>query len=1032
MKIRFTLLSFVMIVLFGNVHAQMKQIKFSDEKINIADIKLNTKVSVTEMDPSRVRQVEYHPISGSALKGMKHGLKYGHLNERQLPTYIQGTLQNASTANRSTTAMVYEYLEAAAPAMKIKHPKSEFSIKSEELDDIGMKHIRLQQMYNNIPVYGGEVMLHETNNQIDFLNGYYFPSFDLENTTPSFSVEKGEEMVFANLGKQITYAIDISQFGNMETKSELVIYPYQDQFKLAYHYTVYKNLIERWEYFIDAKSGEILNKYESMCKLHNHAPGEDICETHKEEDIADMVLLDGSVSATAKDLFNIDRRISTYQVGSNYYLIDASRDIFSQGSSSMPNNPSGVIWSINAFNTSPSNNNFRYDHITSSNNVWNDRTSVSAHYNGGQAYEYFRNTHNRRSINGSGGNIISFINVVDDDGRSMGNAFWNGQAIFYGNGDASFSSLARGLDVAGHEMSHGVIQATANLEYQGESGALNESFADVFGVMIDRDDWLIGEDVVNKSAFPSGALRSLSDPHNGASTNNFNNGWQPKHYDERYRGNQDNGGVHINSGIPNHAFYKFATKVGKDKAEKVYYRALVYYLTKSSKFVDCRVAVVKAATDLYTKTEVDAAKSAFDEVGIYGETGGDYETDVDSNPGNEFVLLTGPNYDGLYITDADANELAKLSSKNIYSKPSISDDGSEIVFIGGDKKMYYIQINWETGSFTNEQTLSDQPIWRNVVISKDGNKLAALLDKEENKMYVFYFGVNGTVDNTFELYNPTYSTNGAKTGDVKYADAMEFDLSGEYVIYDAENELKSTGSSSINYWDISFIKVWNNASNSFSLGEISKLYASLPQGTSIGNPTFSKNSPYIIAFDFIDDDGSVAILGANIERGETGLIFENNALGYPNYSSKDDKVVFDNVGRNGVYNVGVASLKQNKIEVSKDPVLYTENRRWAVWFSNGKRNITSVKDLKSTEQLFALVDNPVQQRLLLNINPDIIQNNPIITVTDMRGENVLNTTFNQVGNATMVELNTSSLNAGMYIVTMRSGLNVQSMKFIKQ
>jgi bacillolysin len=142
------------------------------------------------------------------------------------------------------------------------------------------------------------------------------------------------------------------------------------------------------------------------------------------------------------------------------------------------------------------------------------------------------------------------INVADEDGSSMGNAFWNGQAMFYGNGDGAFQPLARGLDVAGHEMTHGVVQSTANLDYEGESGALNESFADVFGSMIDRDDWKIGEDVVKTSAFPSGALRSLEDPHNGASTNNFNAGWQPRHYDERYKGTEDNGGVHINSGIP--------------------------------------------------------------------------------------------------------------------------------------------------------------------------------------------------------------------------------------------------------------------------------------------------------------------------------------------------------------------------------------------------------------------------------------------------------------------------------------------------
>ena len=122
--------------------------------------------------------------------------------------------------------------------------------------------------------------------------------------------------------------------------------------------------------------------------------------------------------------------------------------------------------------------------------------------NRAKAYLYFSNLHSRNSINGAGGNIISLVNVSDEAGQSMGNAFWNGQAMFYGNGDAAFTPLAAGLDVAGHEMSHGVVQSTANLAYQGESGAMNEAFADIFGSMIDRDDWKVGEDIANPSVFP--------------------------------------------------------------------------------------------------------------------------------------------------------------------------------------------------------------------------------------------------------------------------------------------------------------------------------------------------------------------------------------------------------------------------------------------------------------------------------------------------------------------------------------------------
>jgi hypothetical protein len=112
--------------------------------------------------------------------------------------------------------------------------------------------------------------------------------------------------------------------------------------------------------------------------------------------------------------------------------------------------------------------------------------------------------------------------------------------------------------------------------------------------------------------------------------------------------------------------------VGKDKAEKVYYRALTTYLTKSSKFTDCRIAVIKAATDLYTVTEVNAAKKAFDEVGILGEVTGNYQNDTQVNPGDEFILATGPDGTGMFIHDSSGKELAKITSKKVISKPSVS------------------------------------------------------------------------------------------------------------------------------------------------------------------------------------------------------------------------------------------------------------------------------------------------------------------------------------------------------------------------
>jgi len=1019
-------LLFVFLLSVCSVQAQFKKLTFDPNvKINTGEKNIQLVKPQSNTQPKIHNSIEYASMDLSAVAALKSGLTPGILNENMVPAYIEGSLKSSGKKGRSAENLAFEYLENAAPLMKIKDPSNEFTLISVQDDELGMTHVKFQQQVKGLPVYGAYIMIHGQNQNFDFLNGSYFSTIDLDKTTPSFDIQMSKSIVRNELGVKPEYSDNIkSLFENYIDESKLVVYPYENSFYLAYHVSSYKNIVERWEYFIDANTGKVINKYQSICKFHNHTSvkGEKCNQ-------AEIEIVDGKATANSLDLFNVSRLINTYQVGNKFYMIDGSRDIFSSTPSNLPDDPEGVIWTIDAFNTSPQKNNFNYGHVTSSNNIWNNKTAVSSHYNGGKAFEYFRNSHNRKSINGSGGNIISLINVADEDGGSMGNAFWNGQAMFYGNGDNAFQPLAKGLDVAGHEMTHGVVESTANLEYQGESGALNESFADIFGAMIDRDDWKIGEDVVKTSAFPSGALRSLEDPHNGASTNDFDSGWQPRHFDERYKGNEDNGGVHINSGIPNFAFFKFATSVGKDKAEKVFYRALSNYLTKSSKFVDCRIAVIKAATDLYGTTEVNAAKKAFDEVGILGEQGGNYETDLDANPGQEFVLTTNSSNTGLFIYDTNGNNLGTISGTGVLSKPSISDDGREIVFVGKDDKIHYIFIDWTKTPITpQEQIIGSSPIWRNAIISKDGLKIAALTKEEINEIEVFYFGGSATTQNVFELYNPTY-TQGVTTGYVNYADAMEFDVTGEYIMYDAENEINSTQDGSITYWDVSFIKVWNNASNTFSLGKVEKLFSSLPPDVSIGNPSFSKNSPYIIALDYIDENEDVSILGANVETGEVKLIFENNTLGYPNYSSKDNKIVFDNEGST-VYNIGIVNLKPNKIEANGDPVLFTGSKRWATWFSNGSRVLSDVEDDLTKNESLHVLSNPMNDVLQFTYNGHDL-NEADIKITDVTGKVVLykmkfNLKYNQVN-----EINISNLLSGIYYLSLGNEKDNKTFKFIK-
>ncbi len=199
-------------------------------------------------------------------------------------------------------------------------------------------------------------------------------------------------------------------------------------------------------------------------------------------------------------------------------------------------------------------------------------------------YDYWRNTHNRDSWDGRGSKIIGTVHY----GTNFMNAYWNGAQMVFGD-----DMIA--LDVTAHELGHGVCQTTANLTYKYQPGALNESLSDVWGVMVDSDDWLIGEDL------SIGPVRSMSDP------NAYN---QPKDMTEyRRMFFRDNGGVHINSGIPNYAAYLLAAggsdqgvsvrAQGRHVVEKIWYRTETTKLTSNAKFADFANAAIRACQELY-------------------------------------------------------------------------------------------------------------------------------------------------------------------------------------------------------------------------------------------------------------------------------------------------------------------------------------------------------------------------------------------------------------------------------------------------
>lgn len=948
----------------------------SNEKLSLEKRTLDFDMEALSKVEARNFDAEYQPILN--FKGTEFAKSSAQVVQRDKTgqaSFIKAEL-NPTSRSLVKEHQLKIYLEQLSPILEIKKEDLDFSVLKEWTDDLNHKHYKMQQNWKGIPIYGAEIIIHEQNEIINALNGKYVSSNQLitDNELASLAFQDAESIVqdqiknrYAPFSEEIKLLSDKLK----QWKTELVFYQDEGALRLSYSIKVYPNFGEWMSYFVDANSGEIIKKYSNICKLHAHGRnGESTCNHHHDRTDANNPPPDGPAVATAIDLFGNSVEVNTYEVGSNFYMIDGSREMFNLNDGNMPNNPAGAIWVLDGFNNSLGED-FEFDHVISPNNNWNAPEAISAQFNGSKAFEYFTETHNRNSIDGDGGTMISFVNIADINGDSFGNAFWNGVAIFYGNGDSGLKPLARALDVAGHEMTHGVINQSANLEYLNESGAINESFADCFGAMIDREDWLIGEDVVRTSQYPSGAMRNISDPANGASPGDFFNGYQPSHVDDMYLGELDAGGVHINSGIPNKAFYLIATDLGKNKTEKIYYRALTNYLTKSSQFTDLRIAVVQAAEDLCGTSDVNVVKNAFAEVGIGDGPGGNYQNDANPNPGSDLILYTKPDFEGLYLVNGEGDLLADpLSDIEIRSRPSVTDDGSFIVFVGEDKKLYSIIIDWTEGTFSATQ-VNDQPVWRNVIISKDGSRLAALSDDATNEIMVFDFGKSEW--NDFELYNPTY-TQGVTTGDALYADVMEFDLTSNYILYDSYNEIQSSTADPIRYWDMGIIRIWDEDENDFDDGTILKPFPSLEDGISIGNPTFAKNSPYVIAFDIFSPD-ITQVLGANLETGEVGLIFDNTQLGFPNFSKDDDRIIFD-IKQGNEEELGVLNLNTNKISASQpstSPWFFQNNNpsRWGIWFGNGVRILSDIKNIEATDHEFIIYPNPATTQIQLEINEEI-------------------------------------------------------------
>jgi bacillolysin len=454
----------------------------------------------------------------------------------------------------------------------------------------GRSHERMDQYFRGVRVYGGDVARQTDQGLTVSIFGTVYTDINISadpalTTSDAIAIVKRESGV--DLGPRRT--------------PELLVLPRDGGYRLVYRARAY-TADSATEYFIDANDGSMVMTLDAAQRQT-------------------------AVVGLGSGVLNDQKKMSVTKEGSTYFADDSLRP--------------PLLWTIDMHQNLQRTLNFlnglidlnEPDRAADADNTWTDGATVDAHAYVGYTYDYYFKRFGRRGLDNRNIQLASLVHPVDrstvfsQPGNILGlffvNAFYAGDGIMvYGEGlppnvtlgGQFWNYLAGGLDVTAHELSHGVTEFSSNLIYQGESGALNESFSDMMGTSVEffyqpagsgpmRADYLIAEDVVTP-----GGLRSMANP------NAFGD---PDHYSRRYTGTVDNGGVHTNSAIGNQFFYLAieggtnrtsglgVTGVGaanREQIEKVVYRAFTQLMPSNSTYSVARAATIQAANDLYGAT----------------------------------------------------------------------------------------------------------------------------------------------------------------------------------------------------------------------------------------------------------------------------------------------------------------------------------------------------------------------------------------------------------------------------------------------
>lgn len=776
---------------------------------------------------------------------------------------LKGKVLHYAEENDAATAK--SFLKINRELLKISAPDDEFSLASSQTDELGRRHLRFDQQYRGLPVWPAQAVVHlDTNGNVDRVNGAYVP-------TPSDSGNATTPVV--DKDKAIALARSVAPGGDAGTltKAELIFYATDEGVaKLGWKIELSISLNSDWLVIIDAINGETLASYNKI--------------------------MDSGVSGTGVDLFNVTRPLQVYQSGAAYYMVNTGKPMYDQ-TSTPPKLATtyGAIIIDDAQHTSSDNSgglSLYYVTSAATNSGWL-ADAVSAAYGLSEVYDYYLERFQRNSINNKGGTILGVVRY----GTGYSNAFWRDdvQAMFFGDG----KPYARALDIVAHEMTHGVTASTANLEYKNQSGALNEAISDIFGEAVEArtrgaSDWLHGTDLGSPN-------RSLKDPH--ALT--FDCG-TPQTYpakmsefipanDPALSGcvNSDNGGVHINSSIINHAFYLLAAgltgAIGIRDAERIFYRALTLYLTPKSQFVDARLATIASAEDLFGKGSTQAQKTAqaFDAVEIYDASATPPPAPIPTVAGADSTMFLFKDGNGWQLGrretalgDSAGGSYVKRDKIVAYEKVAVNGDGSFAAFVSSDHDFCLISTDG-----TGLTCLGHPNTFKSVAMSPSARTAAlVLLDSSGNPDNQITF-IDISTGGSQTVVLKAAATDAGSLNTILYADVMAFDFNKSRLFYDAVTEMAMSDGTKSYVWSIYALDIASGVTLSV-LPPIS--------GINVANPALGHVHNDLLVFDAYDATSKNSeIYVLNLTTNKLQVVGQTiKGYGFPSFTGDDSAIVF--------------------------------------------------------------------------------------------------------------------------------------------